>query len=75
MDEEPEPLDLLWGVDAIAKVIGRTYRQTYHMIRTGHLPAKQVGGRWVVSRAELEAFFSVNGEFLVSSEKVRAEKP
>lgn len=58
MTEEPKPLDLLWGVEAIAKVIGRTYQQTHHMLRTGQLPAKQVGNRWVVSRAELERFFS-----------------
>lgn len=73
MEQEPRPLDLLRGVDAIAKVIGRTYQ--HHMIRTGHLPAKQVGGRWVVSQAELETFSSVSGECLVSSEKDRAEKP
>lgn len=51
-------LDLVWGVQAIADIIGRTYQQTHHMIRSGHLPmVKQVGDRYFVSRAKLIAFF------------------
>jgi excisionase family DNA binding protein len=51
-------LDLIWGVAEIAKLIGRTERQTYHMIQSGHLPAvKQVGERYVASRQKLIAFF------------------
>jgi predicted DNA-binding transcriptional regulator AlpA len=51
-------LDLVWGVAVIAKLIGRTERQTYHMINSGHLPmVKQVGERYVASRAKLIAFF------------------
>jgi hypothetical protein len=51
-------LDLVWGVEAIARLIGRTDRQTYHMIQTGSLPmVKQVGQRYVASRSKLIAFF------------------
>lgn len=50
-------LDLVWGIEAIARLIGRTERQTYHMLRTGNLPAKQVGNRWVAERGKLVAFF------------------
>ena len=51
-------LDLVWGVQAIADIIGRTYQQTYHMIASGNLPmVRQVGERYVVSRAKLIAFF------------------
>ena len=58
MTEEKEKLDLVWGVQAIADIIGRSYQQTYHMIATGKLPVvKQVGERYVVSRAKLIAFF------------------
>ena len=58
MSEEKEKLDLVWGVQAIADIIGRSYQQTYHMIATGKLPVvKQVGERYVVSRAKLIAFF------------------
>jgi hypothetical protein len=45
--------DLLWGVKAIADDIGRSERQAYHMLATGQLPAKQVGGRWLASREKL----------------------
>jgi hypothetical protein len=38
-------------------VIGRTVTQTHYLLRTGKLPAKQVGERWVASRAKLIAFF------------------
>jgi hypothetical protein len=57
-DNHGEPLDLIWGVGGIGKVIGRTYSQTYHMIQSGNLPVvKQVGERYVASRAKLIAFF------------------
>lgn len=53
-----EALDLIWGVEDIGKLIGRNYQQTYHMIRSGKLPmVKQVGERYVASRAKLVAFF------------------
>ena len=46
------------GVDAIAAEIGREPRQVYYMLSAGSLPAaKKVGGRWVVSRRQLWAFF------------------
>jgi hypothetical protein len=50
-------LDLVWEVDAIAKLIGRSDRQTFHLLSTGELPAKKVGGRWVVERGTLRNFF------------------
>lgn len=50
-------IDLVWGIAAIAKLIGRNERQTYDMLASGHLPAKQVGTRWVAKREALERFF------------------
>lgn len=55
--ETNAPLDLVWEVEAISKLIGRTERQTFHMLATGQLPAKKVGGRWVAERGKLIAFF------------------
>lgn len=46
-------IDLVWEVDEIAKLIGRTHRQTNHMLAKGELPAKKVGGRWVAERNKL----------------------
>lgn len=58
MKTENDGLDLVWGLAAISKVIGRTSRQTHYMLSTGKLPARQVGNRWVAERSNLIAFFS-----------------
>ncbi|THK34663.1 DNA-binding protein [Ensifer sp. MPMI2T] len=50
-------LDLIWEVAEIAKLIGRTERQTFHLLSTGQLPAKKVGNRWVAERGTLIRFF------------------
>jgi hypothetical protein len=55
MSEEPT-IELVWGIEAIAKVIQRTPRQTYHMLVSGYLPAKQVGNRWVAEKGKLLSF-------------------
>lgn len=47
--------DIVWEVENIARIIGRTPRQTYHILASGDLPAKKVGGRWVASRRKLIA--------------------
>lgn len=60
-DEKTEgrpDLDLIWGVEAIAGVIGRTPRQTFHMLKTGQLRGvKKIGARWVAERGSLIANF------------------
>ena len=56
--QDSNGMDLIWGVGPIGKLIGRSYQQTYHMIQSGHLPmVRQVGERYVASRAKLIAFF------------------
>ena len=55
MDEDK--LDLIWGAEAIAEFISRTPTQTFYMLRSGQLPGRQVGERWVVDRRDLIAFF------------------
>jgi hypothetical protein len=50
-------MDLIWEVAEIARLIGRTERQTFHLLSGGQLPAKKVGGRWVAERGKLIAFF------------------
>lgn len=53
--EKDEAPDLVWGAGAIAKVIGRSERSTFHMLERKLLPAKRVGGRWCASRRKLLA--------------------
>lgn len=55
--ETNDPISLVWEVVEIAKLIGRTPRQTFHMLKNGELPAKKVGGRWVAERGQLIRFF------------------
>lgn len=55
-------LDLIWGAEAIAKFINRTPKQTFNLLSNGQLPARQIGGRWVVDRRDLIAFFRQNTE-------------
>lgn len=50
--------DILWGASAIARVIGRSDRQTFDMLEKGNIPAKKVGGRWVASREKLIALLT-----------------
>ncbi len=57
MAENTNMLDLVWGGEEIAKVIGRTPRVTFHLLEKGELPAKKVGNRWVAERSRLIAFF------------------
>lgn len=46
-------VDVIWEVKNIARMIGRTERQTFHMLNSGLLPAKKIGDRWVASRKRL----------------------
>lgn len=56
--EQQTETTLIWGASAIARSIGRTDRQTFHLLDSGALPAKKVGGRWVCERGRLMAFFA-----------------
>jgi hypothetical protein len=55
-----DKLDLVWGIEEIGKLIGRSFAQTYHMVKSGQLPVvKQLPGseRYYASRKQLIAFF------------------
>lgn len=56
-DSTASSIDLVWEVEAIAKLIGRTPRQTFYLLSSGQLPAKKVGNRWVAERGKLLRFF------------------
>ncbi|KKZ89370.1 hypothetical protein [Rhizobium phaseoli] len=46
-----ESFELVWGVEEIAKLIDRTPRQTFHILKTQRLRGvKKVAGRWVAQR-------------------------
>jgi excisionase family DNA binding protein len=48
------PIDLVRGVKAIAKLLGMSERQTYHLLESGHLPgAFKLGRAWCVRKKTL----------------------
>jgi hypothetical protein len=49
---------VVWGAAEIARVIGRSERQVFHMLEAGLLPARLVGRRWVTTREKLLAFLA-----------------
>ena len=40
-------------LEQAADLLGKTRRQVVYMIEQGRLPAKKVGGRWTIERADL----------------------
>ena len=51
---QPDSHPLAWGVEEIAKVIGRSARQTHHILACGQIKsARKVGGKWVANRDAL----------------------
>ena len=51
-------LDLLWGVDAIARELNLSRRQAYHQLESGRLPARKHSGKWCASASGLRRFFA-----------------
>ena len=49
-------VDFLWDCKAIAGFIGRTTRQTFHLLEAKKLPAGKVGATWVASRSALTEY-------------------
>ncbi len=58
METENKPIDVIWGIEDIAKAIGQSFSATAYMLKMGHIPAKKVGDRWVASRKKLNEFFA-----------------
>jgi hypothetical protein len=50
--------DLIWGVQAIADEIGRSYRQTIHLLVTKKIPGQKVGAIWIGRRSKIRAHLS-----------------
>jgi hypothetical protein len=50
--------DLLWSVEAIGREIGKTPRQTTHLIEAKIIPATKLGGRYIASRRKLREYFA-----------------
>jgi hypothetical protein len=55
---ESDDLGIVWGVEAIGKIINRTPRQTHYLLSKGAIPAaRRCGGLWCADKAGLRAQF------------------
>jgi hypothetical protein len=50
--------DLVWGIPAIGKVINRTPRQTFNLIKTEQIPTGKAGKSRFARRSALRARFA-----------------
>jgi hypothetical protein len=53
--------DVVWGAEAIGRVIGKSTRATFHLLEAGLLPARKVGKQWCASRQRLLAALTGDG--------------
>jgi hypothetical protein len=54
--KQTEVNEIVWGADAIGRVIGRNARQTHHLLNAEPpqiTSARKVGGLWCASRVAL----------------------
>jgi hypothetical protein len=55
---KPLAADLIWQIDQIAEEVGLPVRVAYHLLRTGVLPGRKIGGKWCSSRSALRKHFA-----------------
>ncbi|MFS8120887.1 DNA-binding protein [Rhizobium sp. BR 250] len=56
-ESKNDTIELVWGGEEIARVIGRTPRVTFQLLERGLIPARKIKGRWVASKPKLLEFF------------------
>lgn len=56
--QEPNPFGVIWGAAEIGRAIGKSSRQTFHLLETGQLQgAKKIGGRCAITTSALKSNF------------------
>jgi hypothetical protein len=56
--ERSDDFEIVWGAEAIGRVINQTQRQTHYMLSRGLIKAaRQCGGKWYADKAGLRAQF------------------
>lgn len=51
-----------WALDEVASQLGVSYTAVYRAVRSGQLPARKLGGRWLVSDTALAEWLTPNEE-------------
>jgi excisionase family DNA binding protein len=52
---------LVYSPAEVAALMNRSSRTVYDMLRTGELPGRQVRGRWLIRKVDLDAFLAPSG--------------
>jgi len=52
---------LVYSPNEVAALMGRSSRTVYDLLRTGELPGRQVRGRWLIRKVDLDAFLAPSG--------------
>jgi hypothetical protein len=47
-----------WGVERIARHIGRNVRQTYYLLQNQKIPAQKIGALWVARKSTIDRALS-----------------
>jgi hypothetical protein len=56
--QNPDPaIDIIWGAKEIGAAVNLTARQAFHLLESGHLPAKKIGGKWAARLDLLQKHF------------------
>ena len=53
--QNDEFADLLWGAQAIADYIGKSYRQTVYLLSTKQIPGWKIGTTWYSTKPKIRA--------------------
>jgi hypothetical protein len=57
-DDKSKNLNLIWGAREIAAALNISERKAFHLLETKKLPAKKIGGSWVMPREAIGQIFS-----------------
>ena len=61
-----EKLDLVWGAEAIGRVLNVTPRKASYLLVKKAIPARKVRGCWVAELSTLKKFFGSDSNTLVA---------
>jgi hypothetical protein len=57
-DDKSKNLNLIWGAREIAAALNISERKAFHLLESNKLPAKKIGGSWVMPRKAIGQIFS-----------------
>lgn len=56
--DKPAPERAVYTVAEVAELLGLALRNVYPMVKTGQIPARRMGGRWVIPKERFNAWLN-----------------